>query len=510
VTGADIDLADLWRRTLLALESAGVSPSERAFVGFARLMAVIEQTALIAVPNDYTKKVLESDVRENLVRALGDSLGREIGLAVTVDPSLEQSIHEQSISGHSNPGQSNPGQSNSEQGSTNTSHSGSYPGERSDGPDATLDAARLAGSTRSTPSTPSSSGRATGSPTRPPSPSPRRPPRLQPAVHLRRLRTGQDPPAARHRPLRPQPLPQRAGAYVNSEEFTNDFINSIRDDKARASSAATATSTCCSSTTSSSWQGKVQTQEEFFHTFNTLHNANKQVVITSDVPPKHARRLRGADAQPLRVGSAHRRPAARPRDTDRHPAQEGDPGTAVASRTRCSSSSRAASPPTSASSRAPSSGSPPSPTSTASRSTSPGRDRPADLIPTERAAQITRATIMAQTASYFGLTVEDLCGLVPLAGPGHRPPDRHVPVPRAHRPVPAEDRAAVRRPRPHHRDARRPQDPPADGRARAIYNQVTELTGRIPFSTGSTAPMTTMTSPIDSIAPTTRVDLART
>ena len=60
MTGADIDLADLWRRTLLALESAGVSPSERAFVGFARLMAVIEQTALIAVPNDYTKKVLES------------------------------------------------------------------------------------------------------------------------------------------------------------------------------------------------------------------------------------------------------------------------------------------------------------------------------------------------------------------------------------------------------------------------------------------------------------------
>ena len=67
MTGGDVDLTDLWQRTLVALGRTGVSPSERAFVGFARLMAVVEQTALIAVPNDYTKKVLESDVREHLV-----------------------------------------------------------------------------------------------------------------------------------------------------------------------------------------------------------------------------------------------------------------------------------------------------------------------------------------------------------------------------------------------------------------------------------------------------------
>lgn len=89
MTGGDVDLTDLWQRTLVALERTGVSPSERAFVGFARLMAVVEQTALIAVPNDYTKKVLESDVREHLVATLSGALGRDIGLAVTVDPTLE-------------------------------------------------------------------------------------------------------------------------------------------------------------------------------------------------------------------------------------------------------------------------------------------------------------------------------------------------------------------------------------------------------------------------------------
>ena len=89
MTGAELDLTGLWQRTLLTLEHDGVSPSERAFVGFARLMAVVEQTALVAVPNDYTKKVLESDVREHLVRALSGQLGREIGLAVTVDATLD-------------------------------------------------------------------------------------------------------------------------------------------------------------------------------------------------------------------------------------------------------------------------------------------------------------------------------------------------------------------------------------------------------------------------------------
>ena len=74
--------------------------------------------------------------------------------------------------------------------------------------------------------------------------------------------------------------------YVNSEEFTNDFINSIRDDEGSSFKQIYRNVDMLLIDDIQFLAGKEATMEEFFHTFNALHNHQKQVVITSDLPPK--------------------------------------------------------------------------------------------------------------------------------------------------------------------------------------------------------------------------------
>ena len=198
--------------------------------------------------------------------------------------------------------------------------------------------------------------------------------------------------------------------YVSSEEFTNDFINSIRDDKASVFQRRYRDLDVLLVDDIQFLENKERTQEEFFHTFNTLYNANKQIVISSDRPPKQLTtledRLRSrfewgliTDIQPpeleTRIAILRKKAAQdklnAPDDVLEYIASKISTNirelegalirvTAFASLNR------------------------------------QGVDLGLaeivlkDLIPAEGGPEITGSAIMAQTASYFSLSVDDLCG----------------------------------------------------------------------------------------------------
>src|SRR5665811_2086934 len=198
--------------------------------------------------------------------------------------------------------------------------------------------------------------------------------------------------------------------YVNSEEFTNDFINSIRDDKASAFQSRYRNVDVLLIDDIQFLQGKVQTQEEFFHTFNTLHNANKQVVITSDLPPKQLggfeERMRSrfelgllTDVQPpdleTRIAIL-RKKAIQDKMTTPDEVLEFIPSRIT---TNISALEGALSRVTAFASL-----------NRQSVDLNLAEILRQETYPQHQGNQITSATIMAQTADYFGLTMEDLCG----------------------------------------------------------------------------------------------------
>ena len=198
--------------------------------------------------------------------------------------------------------------------------------------------------------------------------------------------------------------------YVSSEEFTNDFINSIRDDKASVFQRRYRDLDVLLVDDIQFLENKERTQEEFFHTFNTLYNAHKQIVISSDRPPKQLTtledRLRSrfewgliTDIQPpeleTRIAILRKKAAQ-----DKLNAPD-DVLEYIAS--KISSNIRELE------------GALIRVTAFASLNRQPVDMGLAeivlkDLIPDQAGPEITSSTIMAQTASYFSLTLEDLCG----------------------------------------------------------------------------------------------------
>src|SRR5512141_1321144 len=87
---ADATMTQLWRTTLEVLDSDGIPVQQRAFLSLAKLVGLLDDTALIAVPNDFTKDIVETRLRDRVTATLGSQLGRDVRLAVTVDPSLAE------------------------------------------------------------------------------------------------------------------------------------------------------------------------------------------------------------------------------------------------------------------------------------------------------------------------------------------------------------------------------------------------------------------------------------
>ena len=83
---SETDLAEVWARSLEELATMQIEPHQRAWLKLTRPLGLVENTALIATPNEFVKEQLETRLRALITHALSRELGRSIQLAVTVDP----------------------------------------------------------------------------------------------------------------------------------------------------------------------------------------------------------------------------------------------------------------------------------------------------------------------------------------------------------------------------------------------------------------------------------------
>ena len=274
-----VDLPTAWREVVGDLQ-----PNQRAWLQASEPVTLHESTAIIAVPNDFTRGQLEGRLRAQLEDALSESFGREIRLAVSVNPALEEMAA--TVDESANP-------------SIDMSTNLQAPVARPPAPQ--LD------------DEPAPDRRASALETR-----------LNPKYTFETFVIGSsnrfphaaavavaEAPGKAYNPLLVygesglgkthllhaighyvRSLYSNAKVrYVSSEEFTNEFINAIRDDRQDRFKRRYRDVDVLLIDDIQFLEGKTQTQEEFFHTFNTLHNANKQIVLTCDRAPKRLEAL---------------------------------------------------------------------------------------------------------------------------------------------------------------------------------------------------------------------------
>ena len=391
----EIELTDLWDRVIEHV-SLG-EPQHRAFLTMTKPLGLIQSDGgitnlLVAAPNVFAKDVLESRLRIVVNEVLTRELGDKTNIAVMVDESLELADHPApTITVEPTPARPGTGREGSDVGTRKSDEPSQL------NPRYIFETFVIGASNR--------------------------------FAHAAAVAVAEAP-AKAYNPLfiygesglGKTHLLHAIGAYakelygsvrvryVSSEEFTNDFINSIRDDKASAFQRRYRDLDVLLVDDIQFLENKERTQEEFFHTFNTLYNANKQIVISSDRPPKQLTtledRLRSrfewgliTDIQPpeleTRIAILRKKAAQdklnAPDDVLEYIASKISTNirelegalirvTAFASLNR--------------------------------QGVDLGLTEIVlkDLIPSGAGPEITAATIMAQTAAYFSLTIDDLCG----------------------------------------------------------------------------------------------------
>jgi chromosomal replication initiator protein len=341
-------LTPVWRAVVTDLEPS-LTQQQRAWLSLTQPVGLLGSTALLAAPNNFAKEAIERSLREAITKALSDRLSQQINLAVTVSedgamppasdrrPPPDRFVNNggYGVSGGYNGGGLNgsgglntgaglngsAGQNRDEASiQPRSPHFGPMSGaadfrDSDDIDESDEEADALATVTEIWPTY---SGRRDAAP---PNPSQTR---LNEKYTFETFVIGAsnrfahaaavavaEAPAVAYNPLfvwgesglgkthllhgighyAQRLFPGMRVRYVSSEEFTNDFINSLRDDRKVAFQRRYRDVDVLLVDDIQFLEGKEGTQEEFFHTFNTLYNANKQIVISSDRPPKRLETL---------------------------------------------------------------------------------------------------------------------------------------------------------------------------------------------------------------------------
>lgn len=354
VSEHQLNLAVVWEQVVRELSDGTLSPQQRAWMRVTRPIGLLDGTALLAAPSDFAKEAIERALREPITSALSRRLGRDVSLAVKVDaadnapppsaPTRYGSAQAGLDTGNRPAGQRLPATDD-----TLTVPVGRHaridsaqqplppmqqlhhaqppqPKPTTDGEDGdeevdeegealaavheiwpTFSGQPIAGQPYTAPAQPQTSKTrlnekytfdtfVIGASNR--------------FAHAAAVAVAEAPSRA-YNPLfiwgesglgkthllhavghyAQRLFPGMRVRYVSTEEFTNDFINSLRDDRKVAFQRRYRDIDILLVDDIQFLEGKEGTQEEFFHTFNTLHNSNKQIVVSSDRPPKRLETL---------------------------------------------------------------------------------------------------------------------------------------------------------------------------------------------------------------------------